>query len=152
MRFEVDDHVATVWLHRPHRHNAWTGRMHREYREVLAHLHDDPAVRAVVATEGRIEVAARPRAMAVSEGVVLVRPTLALVTPLEREVVRGLGSAAAGGRVLGHACVGVIEDASRAPEFASAGIVRGARVAVQPVFSCGRCERCMGTHDGPDWR
>ncbi len=102
------------------------------------------AARAVVATEGRIEVAARPRAMAASEGVVLVRPTLALVTPLEREVVRGLGSAASGGRVLGHACVGVIEDASRAPEFASAGIVRGARVAVQPVFSCGRCERCMG--------
>lgn len=50
VRYEVDDHVATVWLHRPHRHNAWTGRMHREYREVLAHLHDDPAVRAVVVT------------------------------------------------------------------------------------------------------
>jgi enoyl-CoA hydratase/carnithine racemase len=50
VRFEVDHHVATVWLHRPHRHNAWTGRMHREYREVLSHLHDDPAVRAVVVT------------------------------------------------------------------------------------------------------
>ncbi|MEN9644363.1 MAG: hypothetical protein RL238_1032 [Actinomycetota bacterium] len=50
VRFEVDDHVATVWLHRPHRHNAWTGRMHREYREVLAQLHDDPAVRVVVVT------------------------------------------------------------------------------------------------------
>ena len=34
-RFEVDGHVATVWLHRPHRHNAWTGRMHAEYRWVL---------------------------------------------------------------------------------------------------------------------
>lgn len=49
-RFEVDDHVATVWLDRPHRHNAWTGRMHREYRWVLARLDADPAVRAVVVT------------------------------------------------------------------------------------------------------
>ena len=49
-RFEIDDHVATVWLHRPHRHNAWTGRMHAEYRWVLATLDADPAVRAVVVT------------------------------------------------------------------------------------------------------
>ena len=35
-RFEVADRVATVWLHRPHRHNAWTGRMHAEYRWILA--------------------------------------------------------------------------------------------------------------------
>ena len=35
-RYEVDGAVATVWLHRPHRHNAWTGRMHAEYRWVLA--------------------------------------------------------------------------------------------------------------------
>ena len=32
VRFEVDGHVGTVWLDRPHRHNAWTGRMHSEYR------------------------------------------------------------------------------------------------------------------------
>ncbi len=100
--------------------------------------------RSAVAVDGRLEVVARPRAQAASEGVVLVRPTLALATPLEREVMRGLGAAAAGSRTLGHACVGVIEDASRAQAFAAAGIVRGARVAVQPVFSCGRCERCMG--------
>jgi enoyl-CoA hydratase/carnithine racemase len=49
-RFEVDGHVATVWLHRPHRHNAWTGRMHSEYRAVLAHLDALPQVRAVVVT------------------------------------------------------------------------------------------------------
>ncbi|MCU1394350.1 MAG: putative enoyl-CoA hydratase [Ilumatobacteraceae bacterium] len=49
-RFEVDGHVATVWLHRPHRHNAWTGRMHTEYRWILAELEADPAVRAVVLT------------------------------------------------------------------------------------------------------
>ena len=25
-RLDVDGPLATVWLHRPHRHNAWTGR------------------------------------------------------------------------------------------------------------------------------
>ena len=50
VRFDVDDHVATVWLHRPHRHNAWTGRMHREYLSVLAELDGMPHVRAVVVT------------------------------------------------------------------------------------------------------
>ncbi len=49
-RFEVDGAVATVWLHRPHRHNAWTGRMHAEYRWVLAELAADERVRAVVVT------------------------------------------------------------------------------------------------------
>jgi enoyl-CoA hydratase/carnithine racemase len=50
-RYEVDgDGVATVWLHRPHRKNAWTGRMHTEYRWVLAALDADPAVRSVVVT------------------------------------------------------------------------------------------------------
>jgi enoyl-CoA hydratase/carnithine racemase len=49
-RFEVDDHVATVWLHRPHRHNAWTGRMHAEYRWILETLDADPAVRVIVVT------------------------------------------------------------------------------------------------------
>ena len=49
-RFEVADRVATVWLHRPHRHNAWTGRMHAEYRWILAQLEADPDVRAVVVT------------------------------------------------------------------------------------------------------
>ena len=50
VRFEVVDRVATVWLHRPHRHNAWTGAMHSEYRSVLAHLDALPDVRAVVVT------------------------------------------------------------------------------------------------------
>ena len=31
--YEVDQHgVATIWLNRPHRMNAWTGRLHTEYR------------------------------------------------------------------------------------------------------------------------
>ncbi|TVR26832.1 MAG: enoyl-CoA hydratase [Ilumatobacter sp.] len=49
-RYEIDGHVATVFLHRPHRHNAWTGKMHAEYRSIMAHLENDPAVRAVVLT------------------------------------------------------------------------------------------------------
>jgi enoyl-CoA hydratase/carnithine racemase len=49
-RFDVDGPVATVWLHRPHRHNAWTGRMHAEYRSIMATLEADRAVRAVVVT------------------------------------------------------------------------------------------------------
>ena len=49
-RVTVTDHVAEVRLHRPHRHNAWTGRMHAEYRWIMAQLADDRAVRAVVLT------------------------------------------------------------------------------------------------------
>jgi enoyl-CoA hydratase/carnithine racemase len=48
VRWEVDDRVATVWLHRPHRHNAWTGTMHTEYRQVMADLEHRSDVRAVV--------------------------------------------------------------------------------------------------------
>ncbi|NND74004.1 MAG: enoyl-CoA hydratase [Ilumatobacter sp.] len=50
IRWIVDGPVATVWLHRPHRHNAWTGRMHAEYRSVLADLEHRADLRAVVVT------------------------------------------------------------------------------------------------------
>jgi len=49
-RLEVDRGVATVWLHRPHRHNGWTGRMYAEYRWIFAQLEGDPTVRAVIVT------------------------------------------------------------------------------------------------------
>ena len=49
-RFAIDGPVATIWLHRPHRHNAWTGRMHAEYRWLLGEVERDPTVRAVVVT------------------------------------------------------------------------------------------------------
>jgi threonine dehydrogenase-like Zn-dependent dehydrogenase len=71
----------------------------------------------------------------------LVRVTTALLTPLEREVARGLGTDAAGPRVLGTSLVGVVEDPSAA---SSSGLARGTRVAVHPVVSCGVCERCHG--------
>jgi enoyl-CoA hydratase/carnithine racemase len=50
VRWEVADRVATVWLHRPHRHNAWTGTMHTEFRQVMADLEHRADVRAVVVT------------------------------------------------------------------------------------------------------
>jgi len=49
-RFEVERRVATVWLHRPHRHNAWTGTMHQEFRAIFAALETRDDVRAVVVT------------------------------------------------------------------------------------------------------
>jgi enoyl-CoA hydratase/carnithine racemase len=49
-RYTVDGGVATVWLDRPHRHNAWTGRMHAEYRWILGELAIDPAVRVAIVT------------------------------------------------------------------------------------------------------
>ena len=50
IRWTIDGAVATVWLHRPHRHNAWTGKMHAEYRQVMADLEHRERVRAVVIT------------------------------------------------------------------------------------------------------
>ena len=50
IRQETDGHVATVWLDRPHRHNAWTGRMHADFRTVMRDLELDPTIRAVVVT------------------------------------------------------------------------------------------------------
>jgi enoyl-CoA hydratase/carnithine racemase len=50
IRWEVDERVATVWLHRPHRHNAWTGTMHSELRRVMAGLEHRDDVRVVVLT------------------------------------------------------------------------------------------------------
>jgi threonine dehydrogenase-like Zn-dependent dehydrogenase len=69
---------------------------------------------------------------------VLVRVTTALLTPLEREVARGLGVDADGTRVLGTSAVGVVEDGG------GSTLPRGTRVAVHPVVSCGVCERCRG--------
>ena len=49
-RYEVRDRVATVRLHRPEHLNAWTGRMHTEYRALLARACDDASVRVIVVT------------------------------------------------------------------------------------------------------
>jgi enoyl-CoA hydratase/carnithine racemase len=52
--YDVADRVAVLTLRRPHRLNAWTGRMHTEYRWVLDQAERDPDVRVIVVTgEGR---------------------------------------------------------------------------------------------------
>ncbi|MEZ5141417.1 MAG: enoyl-CoA hydratase-related protein [Acidimicrobiales bacterium] len=50
VRYEIADRIATVTLDRPDRLNAWTGRMHTEYRWVLAQAEADDDVRVVVVT------------------------------------------------------------------------------------------------------
>jgi enoyl-CoA hydratase/carnithine racemase len=50
VRYEVADRVGVVTLARPKRRNAWTGRMHTEYRWCLAQADQDPAVRVIVVT------------------------------------------------------------------------------------------------------
>jgi enoyl-CoA hydratase/carnithine racemase len=53
-RYEVSDGIATITLSRPHRLNAWTGRMHTEYRWCVARAEDDTATSVIVVTgEGR---------------------------------------------------------------------------------------------------
>jgi enoyl-CoA hydratase/carnithine racemase len=46
----VADRVATITLSRPDRLNAWTGRMHTEYRAAVAAAEADPEVRVLVVT------------------------------------------------------------------------------------------------------
>jgi enoyl-CoA hydratase/carnithine racemase len=55
-RYEVSEAIATITLSRPKRRNAWTGRMHAEYRSSLMEANVDPCVRVIVVTgdpEGR---------------------------------------------------------------------------------------------------
>ena len=50
VRYEVGGHVARLTLDRPERGNAWTGRMHLEYRWAMTEAEADPDVRVVVVT------------------------------------------------------------------------------------------------------
>ena len=47
---DIDDNIATITLNRPDRMNAWTGRMHTEYRWVLLQLEQDDNVRVIIVT------------------------------------------------------------------------------------------------------
>jgi enoyl-CoA hydratase/carnithine racemase len=49
-RYDVVEQIATITLHRPERMNAWTGRMHTEYRHCLDRAERDNNVRAIVVT------------------------------------------------------------------------------------------------------
>lgn len=48
--YEVVDGIATIALNRPARLNAWTGRMHTEYRWCLAQADADETVGVIVVT------------------------------------------------------------------------------------------------------
>jgi enoyl-CoA hydratase/carnithine racemase len=48
--YELADGVATLTLHRPDRHNAWTIDMQRRYYGLLEQCDGDDAVRAIVVT------------------------------------------------------------------------------------------------------
>lgn len=49
-RYEVTEGIAVVTLARPKRRNAWTGRMHTEYRWILREADRDPTVRVIIVT------------------------------------------------------------------------------------------------------
>lgn len=48
--YDVSDRIATITLNRPHRGNAWTGRMHTEYRHLLQKADQDKGVRVIIVT------------------------------------------------------------------------------------------------------
>ncbi|MFU8813883.1 MAG: enoyl-CoA hydratase-related protein [Pseudomonadales bacterium] len=48
--YRSEQGIATIALNRPQRMNAWTGRMHTEYRWCLAQADADPAVGVIVVT------------------------------------------------------------------------------------------------------
>ena len=49
-RYRIEDRSAVITLHRPERGNAWTGRMHAEYKHCLMRAEHDPDVRTIVVT------------------------------------------------------------------------------------------------------
>lgn len=50
IRYQVADRIARLTLDRPDRGNAWTGRMHLEYRWAMTEAEADPDVRVIVVT------------------------------------------------------------------------------------------------------
>ena len=48
--YEVSDKIAVISLNRPHRGNAWTGRMHTEYRYLLDKADKDTDVGVIIVT------------------------------------------------------------------------------------------------------
>ena len=69
-RYDVDGATATLTLSRPHRRNAWTGRMHTEFRWLMESAEADPTVRVVIITgEGSdFCVGADPQALEERDG------------------------------------------------------------------------------------
>ena len=48
--YQLQGALAIITLSRPERRNAWTGRMHTEYRWCLAQADSDPVVRVIIVT------------------------------------------------------------------------------------------------------
>jgi len=48
--YQIRGRIAVIALNRPHRNNAWTGRMDTQYRWCLDQADRDPSVRAIVVT------------------------------------------------------------------------------------------------------
>ncbi|MBL4867328.1 MAG: enoyl-CoA hydratase/isomerase family protein [Pseudomonadales bacterium] len=48
--YDVEEGIATITLNRPHRKNAWTGRMHAEYRWCLLQAEQDNNVGVIIVT------------------------------------------------------------------------------------------------------
>jgi enoyl-CoA hydratase/carnithine racemase len=48
--YSIDDGIATITLSRHKRRNAWTGRMHTEYRWCLQQADQDTGVRVIIVT------------------------------------------------------------------------------------------------------
>ena len=49
-RYDISERIATITLARPKRRNAWTGRMHSEYRWCLNEADHDTSVRVIIVT------------------------------------------------------------------------------------------------------
>ena len=49
-RYDLQDCIAVITFSRPKRRNAWTGRMHTEYRWLLDQANQDAGVRVIVVT------------------------------------------------------------------------------------------------------
>lgn len=47
---QIDGQIGIIRLNRPDRMNAWTGRMHTEYRWLLQSLEEDKNIRAIIVT------------------------------------------------------------------------------------------------------
>ena len=50
VELEISDQIATIMLNRPDRLNAWTMKMHAEYRSALKAADEDANVRAIIVT------------------------------------------------------------------------------------------------------
>lgn len=50
IRYDVEDPIATITLHRPERLNAWTDRMGAEVKHAFAQAESDPRVVAIILT------------------------------------------------------------------------------------------------------